>query len=269
MKFASGARVRALISVSLCFALAGVAPAAAQVTSEPPRPKTFWPSAAELRAAAGKALRDPGTWLPAAGAAMIAVAGWDRDISDWAVEHHPIFGSSDAASEASDNLRLASHLTMITAGLVAGASSGGWSGMLKYQLVDQGGAAATTMFTSGIKDASGRMRPDGSNHRSFPSGHTASSFALSAFSVRNINSTPVAQPLKFAAIVGSEALALGTGWARVEAGAHYPTDVLVGAALGNFVGSLVHHVFIGRGGVVVPHVSASASGVRAGLGVTF
>jgi hypothetical protein len=36
-----------------------------------------------------------------------------------------------------------------------------------------------------------------------------------------------------------------TAWARIEAGAHYPTDVLAGAALGNFVSLFVHDAFLG------------------------
>lgn len=40
-------------------------------------------------------------------------------------------------------------------------------------------------------------------------------------------------------------LAAGTAWARIEAGAHYPTDVLVGAGLGNFAGKFVSELILG------------------------
>jgi hypothetical protein len=33
-------------------------------------------------------------------------------------------------------------------------------------------------------------------------------------------------------------------WARVEGEKHYPTDVLVGAALGNFITRFVHDAFM-------------------------
>jgi membrane-associated phospholipid phosphatase len=33
-------------------------------------------------------------------------------------------------------------------------------------------------------------------------------------------------------------------WARVEGEKHYPTDVLVGAALGNFLTRFVHDAFL-------------------------
>ncbi len=40
------------------------------------------------------------------------------------------------------------------------------------------------------------------------------------------------------------ALAWGTAWARVEGGRHYPSDVLFGAALGNFVAIFVRNAFL-------------------------
>ncbi len=36
-----------------------------------------------------------------------------------------------------------------------------------------------------------------------------------------------------------------TAWARIEAKRHYPTDVLAGAALGNFIGAFINDAFIG------------------------
>jgi membrane-associated phospholipid phosphatase len=39
-------------------------------------------------------------------------------------------------------------------------------------------------------------------------------------------------------------IAAGTSWARVEGGKHYPSDVLFGAALGNFVAIFVHDAFL-------------------------
>ena len=39
-------------------------------------------------------------------------------------------------------------------------------------------------------------------------------------------------------------IAAGTAWARVEGCKHYPSDVLFGAALGNFVAIFVHDAFL-------------------------
>ena len=40
-----------------------------------------------------------------------------------------------------------------------------------------------------------------------------------------------------------EASAIGCAWARVESGAHYPSDVLAGAALGNFTTLFIQEAF--------------------------
>jgi hypothetical protein len=45
--------------------------------------------------------------------------------------------------------------------------------------------------------------------------------------------------------IGLDALAIGTSWARVEAGRHFPADTLFSMALGNFIGSFVNDAFLG------------------------
>jgi hypothetical protein len=40
-------------------------------------------------------------------------------------------------------------------------------------------------------------------------------------------------------------VAVATAWARVEAEKHYPTDVLVGAALGHFLTAVIHDSAMG------------------------
>jgi len=45
--------------------------------------------------------------------------------------------------------------------------------------------------------------------------------------------------------IGAGTITAGTAWARVEAGAHYPSDVLVGVALGNFFAAFFTEAFLG------------------------
>jgi membrane-associated phospholipid phosphatase len=75
-----------------------------------------------------------------------------------------------------------------------------------------------------------------SEDASFPSGHTASSFAaataISAF-------YPKAAPLVYG-------LAAGVGISRVHLGHHFPSDVAVGAAIGIGSGTLAAWVFKSR-----------------------
>jgi membrane-associated phospholipid phosphatase len=35
-----------------------------------------------------------------------------------------------------------------------------------------------------------------------------------------------------------------TGWARVEGQKHYPSDILAGACLGNFITTFIHDAFL-------------------------
>lgn len=66
-----------------------------------------------------------------------------------------------------------------------------------------------------VKTLVHRERPDGSNHFSFPSGHTANSMASAGWR------WSIGVPL-----------ALGAGFGRMGAKKHYPTDIVGGALIG-------------------------------------
>jgi len=231
--------IAVLLSAQLALAAAPEpAPAAAH--------KRFWPHGAEWRLAARTALRDPGTWAPAGAAAVIAVGGWDREISDWASKHNPIFGSKESAATWSDRLRAASDLGMIATALSVHADEHKWRLRTKTLVVEEVGAITTSSLTSLLKSATDRLRPDGSDYESFPSGHASRAFAYCAGSRRNLEATELGPGWRIGLTAGFETLAAGTAWARVEAQKHYPTDVLAGAALGNYVGLFLHDAFLGR-----------------------
>ncbi len=44
---------------------------------------------------------------------------------------------------------------------------------------------------------------------------------------------------------GFVVLPYATGWARIEAAKHYPSDILFGTALGNFMGAFINDAFMG------------------------
>ena len=90
------------------------------------------------------------------------------------------------------------------------------------------------MVTYGIKFATKRIRPDRSNKRSFPSGHTSNSF-LGATVIHNIYGAEIGIP--------SYLLASITGLSRISDNKHYLSDVIFGAALGVAIGTAFNHLY--------------------------
>ena len=86
---------------------------------------------------------------------------------------------------------------------------------------------ANGLCTYGIKFITGRMRPDGANRRSFPSGHTSSSF-LAATIADDLYGTKIGVPAYL--------LAGLTGLSRIHDNKHYLSDVIFGASLGIALG---------------------------------
>lgn len=74
------------------------------------------------------------------------------------------------------------------------------------------------------------------NSPSFPSGHTASAFALAT-------SLSIRYP-KWYVIAPSALWACSVGFSRMNQGAHYPSDVLAGAAIG--IGFSFANIYINR-----------------------
>lgn len=88
-------------------------------------------------------------------------------------------------------------------------------------------------------DASYELKRESDARYSFFSGHTAVSASVTFFAAKvfsDMNPDSKWKPLVW---VGAAVIPAATGWARVEAGKHFPTDVItgyvVGAAIGYFI----------------------------------
>lgn len=103
------------------------------------------------------------------------------------------------------------------------------------------------VITYGVKFAVGRTRPydrypelihpvDPPSSSSFPSAHTAAAFSLAT-------SLCITYP-KWYVIAPSALWACSVGFARMNQGVHYPTDVLGGAVIG--AGCAVANIYINR-----------------------
>jgi membrane-associated phospholipid phosphatase len=84
-----------------------------------------------------------------------------------------------------------------------------------------------------LKYAVRRERPDGSNHLSFPSGHSAVTFATA---------TVIERHLGWRKSILGYAIASYVAMSRIHDNQHYLSDVIFGAAVGTIAGrTVVHH----------------------------
>jgi PAP2 superfamily len=235
---------------------------------------TLWPGFSRLGSSALQAARDPVTWLPAAGAVVFDAGKLDNRVSNWASEHTPLFGSVSGADRTSTILMDATCAGAFVTALAApsGSEAGPWMiDKLKGGGIEIAGVGMAGGLTSLIKQAAGRQRPDGSNSNSFPSGHSTGAFGCAALAGQNIETLSLPHSGELALRGGFLLLATGTAWARVEAKKHYPSDVLAGAALGNFITRFIHDTFLGldRRDAIDISVAPSRDGVLIGLTAKF
>ena len=223
--------------------------------------------------AAYRAFFDLQTLLPAAGALVFTIDHYDKRVSKWAITHHPVFGSENSASNASDYLSYALGAETLATALAtpSGKDSKEWAANKAKGIgVEVGAELATAGVTSLLKDTTDRTRPNG-GHNSFPSGHSSDSFSSATLANRNLNSIKMTEEMRMPLQVTNIVLATGVAWARVEAGAHYPSDVLAGAAIGHFLSAFMYDAFMGlpehkRWGL---YVSPTKGGAMIGLSFGF
>ena len=202
----------------------------------------------KISGAAHDAFFDLQTLIPAAGALIFAVDDFDNEVSDWATDHNPIFGSDENAKDASDVLRnmLLAEFFVTALATPSGNDSKQWTNAkskgLGVELAALGATLGTTVL---LKSGSDRERPDESDNNSFPSGHSSASFSAATLANRNLDSIGLPKKLRRPLQVGNLFLATGVAWARVEGGKHFPSDVLAGAALGHFLTAFIHDAFLG------------------------
>jgi membrane-associated phospholipid phosphatase len=198
---------------------------------------------------ASDAALQPETWAPLATGILLAVTGADTKIQQWAYENTPVFGSVTNARNYSDYFQNASACIYLTSVMITPSRDEAPSWLLnKTKGLTVGFAAilSTQIVTSGLKSFSGRERPDGSDNESFPSGHTSAVAANTMLTSRNIEYLRMNPYVEGCLKVALNTMTLATGWARVEGNRHYPTDILFGTALGNFIGTFINDSFLGR-----------------------
>jgi hypothetical protein len=209
---------------------------------------TLSPGWAHLRDAAVRAVKAPEVWAPAITAGLLQIGGADEEISEWAVDETPIFGSNSDAKDASDVLVDVGSGLFIVSALAAPSGDDTkqwfWS-KTKGLAVGFGSLFITSNIPSPIKDGTKRERPNEKDDESFPSGHAASAAVRYTLAYRNFSTHDMPDSARTALRLSAVSLSLSTGWARVEAAEHYPADILFGMALGHFIGSFMTDAFLG------------------------
>jgi membrane-associated phospholipid phosphatase len=212
---------------------------------------TLHPGVMRLREAAVDAAKSPRVWAPLAGAAVFQINGWDRKVSNWARDNTPLFGSQQSAVDWSDTLRTAASVSYFASVLATPGADTPRDWLVdKSQGLAVGLAAigTTGVITTALKKTTARTRPNGAGTQSFPSGHTSHAAVTTGLARDNLVDIEMSDGTRRALGFGLDALTFGTAWARVEAGAHFPADTLVGMALGNFVSAFFDAAFL-------PHTS--------------
>jgi membrane-associated phospholipid phosphatase len=186
-----------------------------------------------------------GAFVPAAGVAY----AWDQEGVHESQEH--LKGSAFQAGTIGGSFFVQ-----------AGAAVGTWAigsisdhrktaeiggDLLRAQIVSQA-------VVQGIKFATHRERPDGSNYHSFPSGHTASAFATASVLNRHLGWKAGVPAYGFATFVGLS---------RMSANKHHMSDVIMGAAMGIAAGRAVT---VGVGGA---QFDLGVAPTKGGAAVTF
>lgn len=126
-----------------------------------------------------------------------------------------------------------------------------WIGTLQLA----GSITAAQVATESIKMLEIEQRPNGSDWKSFPSGHSAGAFSAAMFVHKRYGWRPAIIPYAMSVI---------TGWSRVHARAHYWHDVLGGAA----VSALFTWLLVGKYDNRVT-VAADGDGLKLGFRTVF
>ena len=196
-----------------------------------------------MKHAAIDAATDPVTWIPAVGAGVFSISDWDKKTSNWAHDHTPVFASRTTATDVSDGLLRSLSYEATVSALVTPSGDEPWGWTLSKARglgLELGITQASAYVVTEIKDGMGRERPDKVDNHSFPSGHTAGAFTYARLTNRHLDAIDMPAWERSSFKAATLASAATVGWARVEGMKHFPTDVLFGAAIGNFVTSFLH-----------------------------
>lgn len=158
-------------------------------------------------------------------AALVAVGGFGVSYG-WFCKEKRKMSDRFADWRGDHHIKVDDYLQYLPAAAYLGLGPAGVSsrhGIVGRLLAGATATVALGIMTEGLKLAVDEERPDGSDKRSFPSGHTAKAFA-GAELMRLEYGLPYA--------IGAYTVATGVAFLRMYNGRHWLNDVLAGAGIG-------------------------------------
>jgi len=181
-------------------------------------------------------------WLPLLLAGLLQTNDYDQKLQEHIYNEKPIFGNKDNALEWSDHFQNYTTVAYITTGFIEQPIE-----IVLYEIISvEGIIVIKNNLQEGIKDE----RPISKNDDGMPSGHAM----ISAYQAKlaTINYQPIGISTNIAAFM--------SGYARIEQGAHYPSQVLTGWGLGNLMGDIAENYF-NKNINVTPFISTDIIGL--------
>ena len=189
-------------------------------------------------------------WVPALGAGIFGLFNFDHNLSNWISNEASIFKNSEAADNWSDHFNNILLLEMYSVVLLTPSqdenkSFGGFVlNKVRGGLTVSFAAASSKYTTKQVKKAIHRERPNKLDYKSMPSGHASVAGSRRVLVTNGLEAIEMDSHLRLGINSLNATMAIGTMWARVEGKRHYPSDVLVGYALGSFVSGVVYDSLI-------------------------
>lgn len=208
---------------------------------------TFVPGWEHIKRSAKQSFLDTETWVPLAVAGVFGFTNLDRKVSDYAFQDAPIYGDPGNALEKSDDYFDASRYALfISSFSTAGADTVSDSVRFKSRALAAQSIAIglNNLSTATLKVAAKRVSPLEHDSESLTSRHASGAFLNSRLTRINMRYITTSRPWQTTTDITMFGVASLTAWGRVEGGLHYPSDVMIGAAMGNFFAHFVNLAFV-------------------------
>jgi hypothetical protein len=192
-----------------------------------------------------KNLSSPHVWVPLVGAGAISWGGYDNKITHWAYSESSVFKNAKAADNWSDHFNNILKYEMYASTILTPSMDEDES-LKNYAFSKAKGAVVVSFASTSSRLARNRTakvvqrkRPNKDDLKSFPSGHATEAGSRNVLISKNIDSIDMPKDLRFGIKAVNTTISIGTLWARLEGNRHYPSDVLVGYAMGTFLSGFI------------------------------